>query len=53
MQQLSQAKNLEDVVKIQTEFVERQAKSFGEQAKIVGEITRAVADAMKKPFSVP
>jgi hypothetical protein len=50
MQQLSQAKNLEDVGKIQTEFMEKQMKSFSEQAKTVGEITQAAADAMKKPF---
>jgi hypothetical protein len=52
MQQLSQAKNLEDVIKIQTEFVENQTKYFSEQAKTVGEITKAAADAMKKPFGM-
>jgi len=50
MQKLSQAKNLEDVAKIQTEFMEKQMKSFSEQAKTVGEITQAAADAMKRPF---
>jgi hypothetical protein len=52
MQQLSQAKNLEDVGKIQAEFMEKQMKSFSEQAKTVGEITQAAADAMKKPFGL-
>ena len=52
MQNLSQAKNLEDVVKIQTEFMEKQINSFSEQAKTVGDITQAAADAMKKPFNV-
>lgn len=52
MQQLSQAKNLEDVSKIQAEFMEKQMKSFSEQAKTVGEITQAAADAMKKPFGI-
>jgi len=52
MQTLSQAKNLEDVIKIQTEFMEKQIKSFNEQAKTVGEISKAAADAMKTPFGV-
>jgi hypothetical protein len=48
VQKLSQAKNLQDVVKIQTEFMETQMNSFGEQARILGEIyTKAARDAMK------
>ena len=48
VQKLSQAKNFQDVVKIQTEFMETQINSFNEQAKILGEIyTKAAEDAMK------
>jgi hypothetical protein len=50
MQQLSRAKSLEDVSKIQADFMEKQMKLFSEQTKTVGEITQAAADAMKKPF---
>jgi hypothetical protein len=45
---LSQAKNLQEVVKLQTEFMETQIKSFNEQAKILAEIySKAAEDAMK------
>jgi hypothetical protein len=48
VQKLSQAKNFQDVVKIQTEFMEMQMKSFNEQAKVLCEIyTKAAQDAMK------
>ena len=48
VQKLSQAKNFQDVVKIQTEFMETQMNSFSEQAKILGEIyTKAAQDAIK------
>jgi hypothetical protein len=48
VQKLSQAKNFQDVVKIQSEFMEAQINSFNEQAKILGEIyTKAAEDAMK------
>jgi hypothetical protein len=48
VQKLSQAKNFQDVVKIQTEFMEMQMKSFNEQAKVLSEIyTKAAQDAMK------
>jgi hypothetical protein len=51
VQKLSQAKNFQDVVKIQTEFMQTQMNSFNEQAKILGEIyTKAAEDAMKSPF---
>jgi hypothetical protein len=43
VQQLSQAKNLEELVKIQTEFVSKQLNSFHEQTKTMVEIcTKAV-----------
>jgi hypothetical protein len=48
MLKLSQAKNFQDIVKIQTEFMETQINSFYEQAKILGEIYRnAAEDAIK------
>jgi len=53
VQRLSQAQNFQDVVKIQTEFIETQMNSFNEQAKILGEIySKAAQDAMKTPFGV-
>jgi hypothetical protein len=49
VQKLSQAKNFEEVVKIQTEFMETQMRSFNEQAKILGEIySKAAQNAMKR-----
>ncbi|HXX49742.1 MAG TPA: phasin family protein [Xanthobacteraceae bacterium] len=54
MQRLSQAKNFQEVVKIQTEFMEMQMNSFNEQAKILGEMySKAAQDAMMTPFGVP
>jgi hypothetical protein len=53
VQKLSQAKDFQDVVKIQTDFMEAQMISFNEQAKILGEIyTKAAEDAIKSPFGV-
>jgi hypothetical protein len=50
MQQLSGAKNLEDAVKIQTEFVRTQMESFNQRAKELGEIyTKLVTAATKTP----
>jgi hypothetical protein len=49
IQKLSQAKSLEDVVKIQTEFVSQQLNSFNEQTKTIVEIcTKAAQDATKR-----
>jgi hypothetical protein len=46
VQKLSQARNLEDVVKIQTDFVSKQLTSFNEQTKAVLEIcTKAAKSA--------
>ena len=54
VQKLSQAKNFQDVVKIQTEFMESQMNSFNEQAKILGEIyTKAAAETIKAPSLSP
>ena len=45
---LSQAKNLEDVVKIQTEFMSKQLDSFNEQTKTVVEMCTKVAQDLTK-----
>jgi hypothetical protein len=46
VQELSQAKNLEDVVRIQTEFVNKQMTSLNEQTKTIIEIcTKAAQDS--------
>ena len=49
---LSQAKDLQDVVRIQTEFMQLQFKTFGEQTKSLGEaFTKAATGAAKaSPF---
>ncbi len=50
VQKLSQAKNFEDVVKIQTEFMQTQMNSFNEQSKVLRELySKAAEDAMKTP----
>ena len=48
MQQLSGAKNLEDAVKIQTEFVKGQMETFNQRAKELGEIYTKLATAATK-----
>jgi hypothetical protein len=51
VQKLSQAKNFQEVVKIQTEFMQSQMNLFNEEAKILGEMyTKAAAETMKHPF---
>ena len=48
---LSQAKDLQDVVRIQTEFMQMQFNAFGEQTKSLGEaFTKAATGAVKTPF---
>jgi len=37
MRQLSQARDFADIMRIQTEFMQTQLESFGEQAKSIGE----------------
>jgi hypothetical protein len=46
VQKLSQAKNFQDVVKIQSEFMNAQLNSFNDQAKIIGEIYTKAATAV-------
>jgi hypothetical protein len=50
VQKLSQAKNLGDVVKIQTEFMTAQFSPLNEQAKNLSEIYTRTAAAMRMPF---
>jgi hypothetical protein len=48
VQKLSQSKNLEEVLKIQTEFASKQLNSLNEQTKVMVEIcAKAAQDAMK------
>lgn len=52
-QKLTRANNLQDLVQIQTEFMQTQLKSLSEQAKDLGETaTKAATDAIKGPFNV-
>ena len=48
VEKLSHAKNLEDVVKIQTEFVSKQLGSLNEQTKAIREICMKAAQAATK-----
>jgi hypothetical protein len=49
VEKLSHAKNLEDVVKIQTEFMSKQLGSLNEQTKTIREIcTKAAQAAIKR-----
>jgi hypothetical protein len=51
-QQLTQAKDLQDLVRIQTEFLQTQMKSLAEQAKDLSETaTKAATGALKSPFA--
>ena len=50
VQKLSQAKNFDDVVRIQSDFMTAQLGSFNEQAKNLGEIYTRTAAAMRMPF---
>jgi hypothetical protein len=47
IKQLSQAKDFQDAVRIQTQFMQAQLEEFGEQTKSVGE---AATGAFKSPF---
>lgn len=49
-QRLSQAKNLEDAMKIQTEFAQAQMEQFSQRAKELGEIYARMATA--RPFGM-
>jgi len=52
MKQLSQAKDLQDMFRIQTEFIQAQLSAFGEQAQALGKaFTQSTAGEVKKPPS--
>ena len=53
MHKLSQAKDFQEVFRIQTEFMQTQINSFAEQARSLGEAcTKAATDATKR-FASP
>jgi hypothetical protein len=49
---LSQAKDFQEVFRIQTEFMQRQMNSFAEQARSLGEAYTKAATEATKAFSV-
>jgi hypothetical protein len=51
VEKLSKAKDVEQVVKIQTEFMSQQLNSFTEQTKTIMEITTQAAQDMNKRLS--
>ena len=52
VQKLTQAKDLQDMVRIQTEFLQTQMKSLADQTKDLSETaTKATAGALKGSFS--
>ena len=51
VQRLSRAKDFQEIVRRQTEFMQTQMNAFGEQTKSVSEaFTKAASDAVKTPF---
>ena len=51
VQGLSQAKDFQDIIRIQTEFMHTQFAAFSEQTKSLTEaFTKAATDVAKKPF---
>ena len=51
MHKLSQAKDFQDIVRIQTEFMPTQLSAFGQRTKTLGEaFTKAATDAGKTPL---
>ena len=54
VQRLGEAKTFQDVIQIQTEFMQMQLNSFGEQAKQFSEIyIKAGSGAFDMPFHMP
>lgn len=54
MKQLTQAKEFEEMVRIQSEFMQTLLKAFGEQAKSLGEAyTKTATATAKTPFKTP
>ncbi len=52
MHKLSQAKDFQEVFRIQTEFMQRQMSTFTEQAKSLGEAYNKAATDATKPFAM-
>jgi len=51
VRKLSEAKDFQEVIRIQTEFMQVQLNAFGEQTKSLGEaFAKTVTEAVKKPF---
>ena len=52
VKQLSQAKDFQEMVLIQTEFMQSLVNAFGEQTRSLGEAyTKGASDAVKKPLA--
>ena len=49
---LSQAKDFQDAIRIQTEFMQTQLSSFAEQARSLGEAYTKAATGATKPFGM-
>jgi len=48
---LSQAKDFQDIIRIQTEFMQMQFKAFGDQTRSLTEaFTKTATSGMKTPF---
>ncbi len=52
MHKLSQAKDFQEVLRIQTEFMQRQMSTFTEQAKSLGEAYNKAATDATRPFAM-
>ncbi len=51
VRKLTEAKDFQDVIRIQTEFMQAQFNAFGEQTKSLAEtFTKAATEAVKTPF---
>ena len=51
VRKLSEAKDLQEVIRIQTEFMQAQFNAFGEQTRSLGEaFAKTVTEAVKTPF---
>jgi len=51
VRKLSEAKGFQEVIRIQTEFMQAQFNAFGEQTRSLGEVfAKTVTDAVKTPF---
>jgi phasin family protein len=52
MRRLSQAKDLQEIFSIQTEFMQTQMSTFTEQARSLGEAYTKAATGATKPFGM-